>query len=95
MLNLHKINKQTPRYTSYPTAPNWENLSPTQYAYALQALDDLPLSLYIHIPFCKTMCLFCGCSVILNRNSENEETYVHYLCREMDLVSSYLSSKKK
>lgn len=95
MMKLIKYHKQTPRYTSYPTAPYWEEVVSRDYIERLQSIDNEPLSLYFHIPFCKTMCLFCGCSVILNRKEENEEKYVSYLKREIDLVTSHLTSKKK
>jgi oxygen-independent coproporphyrinogen III oxidase len=87
---LLKLHKPTPRYTSYPTAPNWNSLHPAVYVETLKSLINHPLSLYFHIPFCKTMCLYCGCSVILNRKPENEERYVDYLCREMEQVTTYL-----
>ncbi len=92
---LMRMNKPIPRYTSYPTAPEWHNLPPEVYLNHLKQLDTTPrpLSLYLHIPFCKTMCLFCGCSVILNRRPENEERYVHYLCKELKLVSDQLHAK--
>lgn len=86
-----------PRYTSYPTAPEWKALSHDAYTIALEALDrsSKPLSLYIHIPFCHTMCLYCGCFVILNRKAENEERYVQYLLREIDYIAGALRERKK
>lgn len=92
---LLKLNKPAPRYTSYPTAPEWEPLSATAYIEKLISLKTLklPLSLYFHIPFCKTMCLYCGCSVVLNRKPENEERYVDYLCREIDLATLHLGKR--
>jgi oxygen-independent coproporphyrinogen III oxidase len=93
--DLHKFNLSAPRYTSYPTAPEWGDLSHETYRIKLQELpSSAPLSLYFHIPFCKTMCLYCGCSVVLNRKSENEEQYVDYLMREIDLVAS-LTGKQR
>lgn len=94
---LLKLHKAAPRYTSYPTAPEWISLSSETYSSKLKELaaTSLPLSLYFHIPFCKSMCLYCGCSVILNRKPENEERYVDYLCREIDLVCSHLGGRKK
>lgn len=94
---LLKLNKPAPRYTSYPTAPEWGPLSARTYTHKLQALKatQLPLSLYFHVPFCKTMCLYCGCSVVLNRKSENEELYVDYLCKEIDLVTAHLGTGQK
>lgn len=93
-LDLRKFNFPAPRYTSYPTAPEWGNLTPETYREKLLSLNDVPLSVYFHIPFCKTMCLYCACSVVLNRNPENETRYVDYLMREIDLVTSLIGKKK-
>lgn len=89
---LQRFDRPVPRYTSYPTAPEWGELHPDHYQNQLEILnaEPRPLSLYFHIPFCKSMCLFCGCSVILNRRAENEQRYVNYLLKEVDLVSSQL-----
>ncbi len=87
---LARLNKPAPRYTSYPTAPEWTSLAPATYAEKLRSLGNGPLSLYFHIPFCKSMCLYCGCSVILNRKPENEERYVAYLCKEIDLITTLI-----
>lgn len=94
---LLKYNRSAPRYTSYPTAPEWSTVSPKDYTNRLAALSDStdPLSLYLHIPFCKTMCLYCGCSVVLNRKAENESRYVDYLCKEIQLVGGFLGKKKR
>lgn len=93
---LMEFAKPAPRYTSYPTAPHWDALDQKTYVYKLQELAkiDSPLSLYFHIPFCHSMCLYCGCSVVLNRKKENEERYVAALIQEMELVCSYLGRKK-
>jgi oxygen-independent coproporphyrinogen-3 oxidase len=97
MDNIELLNVSIPRYTSYPTAPEWEDISYTRYEEHLAAFgkNDLPVSLYVHIPFCHSMCLFCGCSVVLNRKPENEERYVQALCREIELVQGLLSKKKR
>jgi oxygen-independent coproporphyrinogen III oxidase len=94
---LLRLNKPAPRYTSYPTAPQWEEIPAETYGSLLASLGtkQSPLSLYFHIPFCKTMCLYCACSVVLNRRPENEEIYTNYLCKEIDLVSSHLNWKNK
>lgn len=94
---LLKYNVQIPRYTSYPTAPVWGQFKHAQYVKKLAEIGkkDKPVSLYFHIPFCKTMCLFCACSVILNRRPENEERYIDYLCKEIELVSSSIGCKKE
>ncbi len=94
MFDLEKFHKPAPRYTSYPTAPAWGELTAETYRLKLQEAKG-PLSLYFHIPFCKTMCLYCGCSVVLNRKPENETLYVEYLLKEIDLVSTELGPRKK
>ncbi|MBN4067201.1 oxygen-independent coproporphyrinogen III oxidase, partial [Simkania negevensis] len=88
---LMEYDKPVPRYTSYPTAPEWHDVQPTLYSDHLTRFDQQqqPLSLYFHIPFCKTMCLYCGCSVVLNRKSENETYYVDHLIKEVELVASH------
>ncbi len=90
--HLAKLNLPVPRYTSYPTAPEWGPVDPGTYQKHLHKTRG-PLSLYIHIPFCHSMCLYCACSVVLSRNAENEKRYVNYLLREIDLVTSHLPEK--
>lgn len=97
MLNLDlllALDKPLPRYTSYPTAPEWQALDSDQYREQLKGQSG-DVSLYFHVPFCQTMCLFCGCSVVLNRRPENEERYVNYLLKEIDLVSQALFARKR
>lgn len=93
---LAKLNRPVPRYTSYPTAPQFQEIEESTYIRHLRAFDasDKPLSLYFHIPFCKSMCLFCGCSVVLNRKPERQQTYLDHLCREVDLAARHFSSKR-
>lgn len=82
---LARLNRSVPRYTSYPTAPQFQQLDASIYLEKLKKFDasDKPLSIYIHIPFCQRMCLFCGCSVILNRNPETQRTYLNHLLQEI------------
>ncbi|MEM8628780.1 MAG: oxygen-independent coproporphyrinogen III oxidase [Chlamydiota bacterium] len=87
-----RFNRRLPRYTSYPTAPFFEEFSPANYRNILSSLNG-PVSLYIHIPFCRKMCLFCACSVVLNRSQERQEAYVQTLLDEIRLVASFLSEE--
>jgi len=93
---LSKFNRPVPRYTSYPTAPQFHAMEESTLIDTLQSFDQTqkPLSLYFHIPFCKTMCLFCGCSVILNRKPERQSTYLDHLLKEIELVTSRFSTKR-
>ena len=94
---LLKWNQSVPRYTSYPTAPQFGPISEKVYRQHLSALDakEKDLSLYLHLPFCRTMCLFCGCSVVLNRNEERQERYLQSLFQEIRRVSHLFTKKKK
>ncbi|WP_206167396.1 oxygen-independent coproporphyrinogen III oxidase [Chlamydia muridarum] len=92
---LKGLHQPAPRYTSYPTIVDWE--ASQDYGYtALKNLADehQPLSLYFHIPFCQSMCLYCGCSVVLNRKEEIVDHYIESLIQEMRLTFSLLGGKK-
>ena len=67
-----------PRYTSYPMVPVWPQGSfGREYAEALEAegTKDRGISIYLHIPFCRTLCTFCGCNKVITRNAELVERY--------------------
>src|SRR5204862_6900745 len=55
---------------------------------------DAPLSLYVHIPFCRERCSFCGCNVVIARSSSTADSYLASLIREMDLVAGLLGPRK-
>jgi len=86
---------KVPRYTSYPTAPHFTELvSGLDYARWLGDLDtEEPVSLYVHVPFCKSMCWFCGCQTKITARYEPVATYVDLLLSEIDLVSKKLPGK--
>lgn len=85
MDSLLRWNRAVPRYTSYPTAPQFHPLDETVYRQKIADFEktEKPLSVYVHIPFCKKMCLFCACSVVLNRNPERQKSYLEYLLLEI------------
>ncbi len=93
---IKKYDKPGPRYTSYPTAPQFSE-SFTQNDFMDEIVrtnsgQDLPdLSLYYHLPFCDTLCYFCGCNMIVTHNRERIKKYVEYLKREIDLTSSHVA----
>jgi oxygen-independent coproporphyrinogen-3 oxidase len=93
---LARLNRSVPRYTSYPTAPQFHPVEASQVIAKLSAFNETqkPLSIYIHIPFCKSMCLFCGCSVVLNRNPERQRSYLKSLLLEIEKTASHFSSKR-
>ena len=94
---LSQWNSSVPRYTSYPTAPQFHEISTSLYQEKLRAFDqsEKPLSLYVHIPFCRSMCLFCGCSVVLNRRADRAQQYLDHLLKEVELVASNFCKKRK
>jgi oxygen-independent coproporphyrinogen-3 oxidase len=93
-----KFDKPGPRYTSYPTAPEWSaDISADHYVQKLKAFDrtDKTLSLYVHIPFCETLCYFCACTVkIRPQDDKYGNEYLDYLEKELDLVSRQLKRRK-
>lgn len=94
-----KFDTPGPRYTSYPTAPVWSNtVNEAVYIEKLQrfAASSKTLSLYIHIPFCQSMCSYCGCNVVIRKADERfGDEYLNYLECEMQLVAGYLGTRKK
>ena len=77
-----------PRYTSYPTALQFDEcLTVDNYKRAASISNDSqrPLSLYVHIPFCKSLCYYCACNKIITRNAERVEKYLGHLYREIEL----------
>ncbi|UOO82439.1 oxygen-independent coproporphyrinogen III oxidase [Uruburuella testudinis] len=87
-----------PRYTSYPTADRFHNgFGEPEYTHALQLRSlgalNKPLSLYIHIPFCNTICYYCGCNKIITKDKSRADAYIEYLEREMDLLAPHLNGR--
>ncbi|MDL2405906.1 oxygen-independent coproporphyrinogen III oxidase [Rhizobium calliandrae] len=78
-----------PRYTSYPTAPAFSSaIGPDAYAQALANLDqDRPVSLYLHVPFCRSMCWYCGCHTSITRQDRPILEYLDVLHQEIELVA--------
>jgi oxygen-independent coproporphyrinogen-3 oxidase len=91
---LEKYNRPGPRYTSYPTAPVWQdNFGPDdleQY-YATANSAHSPVSLYMHLPFCDSLCLFCACNVVITKDHSVAPPYIEILEREIEHVSRFVS----
>ena len=88
--------KPGPRYTSYPTAPVWhESFGPEDFATEISRTNTLsdpaPLSLYLHIPFCNTLCYFCGCHMLVTKNNGKMAQYVACLDQEISLIADQLA----
>ncbi|MBU2513016.1 oxygen-independent coproporphyrinogen III oxidase [bacterium] len=78
-----------PRYTSYPTAPIWHEIDRKTQNNWLEsnAGSERAISLYIHIPFCRERCLYCGCNVVVTRQQKASSEYVPYLLREIESIA--------
>ncbi|MFX4266730.1 oxygen-independent coproporphyrinogen III oxidase [Aliarcobacter butzleri] len=91
-----KYSKPGPRYTSYPTAPEFSETftqDDLKEFYKNQS-DDRPLSLYIHMPFCRSACYFCGCNTIFTSKEDKKTRYIEYLKKELDILKNHLNTKR-
>src|SRR5579864_8339079 len=85
---LQKLNQPVPRYTSYPTVPFWkENMDiPGWKKTFRERFADCNgqdgISLYIHLPFCESLCIYCGCNKKITTNHKVEEEYLQVLLKE-------------
>src|SRR6266705_2684992 len=91
---LAKYNRPGPRYTSYPTAPVWNDaFGPADLERVHQEAEHArtPVSVYMHIPFCESLCLFCACNVVIQKNKSVAPPYLDVLKLEMKRVSRSVS----
>lgn len=88
---IDKYNVPGPRYTSYPTVPFWKNetLSTSQWFETIQKnhsfFNSKEISLYIHLPYCESLCTFCGCHKRITKNHAVEEPYINAVLKEWNL----------
>ena len=93
-----KYSKPGPRYTSYPTAPEFSDaFGYNDYINFIKKSNDSkrPLSLYFHLPFCRSACYFCGCNVVYTSKPEKRTRYIDYLKREMDILATHLDTRRE
>lgn len=97
---IKKYNVPGPRYTSYPTVPFWDLESFSKEKWLLKLKSNFiktnkteGISLYIHLPFCESLCTFCGCHKRITKNHSVEDVYINALLKEWDLYVEYLSEK--
>ncbi len=93
---LAKYDKAGPRYTSYPTAPHFdESFDADAYMAEIERTNaeeaDRPLSLYFHLPFCDTLCYYCGCNVVVTQKREKVLPYLEQIKREIDMVAAKIA----
>lgn len=96
---LTRFDVPGPRYTSYPTADRFvEAFSEADYLAALDhrkqaaRLKAQPLSIYVHIPFCESLCYYCACNKIITKHKSRAENYLRYLAREVELHVAHLGT---
>ncbi len=84
-----------PRYTSYPTAPHFAANFPVEtYASWLAALPtEAPVSLYLHVPFCERLCLYCGCNTSVARKEEPRRAYAALLEQELRMIAAQIGRR--
>lgn len=92
--------KPGPRYTSYPTAVEFHSdFDAKQYRENLQASDKqyahIPLSVYVHLPFCRSACYFCGCNVVYTSKEEKKARYIGYFKKELALLAQNMNTTRE
>lgn len=92
---LKRFDIPGPRYTSYPTADRFvEAFTEADYVQALEQRRAgsmaLPLSLYVHIPFCESVCYYCACNKVITKHHEKANEYLRYLAREVELQVAHV-----
>lgn len=97
---LKKYDQPGPRYTSYPTAPYFhEGIGYEEYITHISqdntSLENSDLSLYFHLPFCDTLCYFCGCNMMVTRNFDKIETYIDYIEKEIKILKRHIDGERK
>lgn len=98
-----KYSKSAPRYTSYPTAVEFKpDFSYDDLRESFKRNDSfdtqeskLPLSLYVHLPFCQSACYFCGCNVIYTSKQDKKDRYISYLQKELEILSTLMDTSRQ
>jgi len=92
---LNKYNTSGPRYTSYPTALEFhDDFKHEDFIKAIDNSQNRELSLYVHIPFCHTLCYYCGCNKVITRHRDKADTYLEYLAKEIALQAPLFKDYK-
>jgi oxygen-independent coproporphyrinogen-3 oxidase len=103
MLNVNldlvkKYDVPGPRYTSYPPATHFtDTVSPATLRGEIEKNNktERDLSLYFHLPFCQTLCWFCGCTTVITTDQKRSGEYIQYLAKEMDLMKEMVNPRRK
>ena len=97
---LRRFDVPGPRYTSYPTADRFvEAFGEPDYLQALRQRQAgsmaLPLSIYVHIPFCESLCYYCACNKVITKHHSKSAEYLRYLTRELEMQVQHLGQGHK
>ena len=95
---LKKYGGAVPRYTSYPTAPEWRMpYSKTAFETAIEAsnLEGNNYSLYLHLPFCESQCYYCACNIIISKKHEISKSYIKRIKEEIEYIGEKISPERK
>src|SRR5438876_7924443 len=95
---IQKYNVPGPRYTSYPPATHFsDGISLERIKEGIRANNttDRDLSLYFHLPFCQSLCWFCGCTTVITTDQSFSATYLKYLKKELALMEPLLNPSRK
>ncbi len=95
---IKKYNVPGPRYTSYPPAIHFKPELSTDFVLEHIRANNRStrdISLYFHLPFCRSLCWYCGCNTVISRNQSHSENYLRYLQKEMALISRLTNPRRK
>jgi oxygen-independent coproporphyrinogen-3 oxidase len=95
---VKKYNVPGPRYTSYPPAPQFtDQVTWPEVAGKIARVQQAErgISLYFHLPFCESRCWYCGCTTVITTQHEKSSVYLHYLEKEMEMMSARLNPKRQ
>lgn len=96
---VNKYNVAVPRYTSYPTVPNWkENIDVHRWKETFRQQFEITnltdgISLYFHLPFCESLCTYCGCNKKITTNHSVESEYITALLKEWKMYLELMPQK--
>lgn len=97
---IQMYNVPVPRYTSYPTVPYWDNQTPDVNEWLAtvkqtfnESNQSKGISLYIHLPFCESLCTYCGCNTRITKNHAVEERYIQSLLNEWQIYLDQFEEK--
>ncbi len=97
---IQKYNVPGPRYTSYPTVPYWDEAAFTVEKYKrslkksfLESNAEEGISIYIHLPFCESLCTFCGCNKRITKRHDVESPYIAAVLEEWDIYANLLQER--